>query len=164
MSILTAGSIVPIIVCLALVSSVACTVAPAANYTEQLCPDRLVIIEPQPGAPVRISLLKTNCQEPNFANVGFRTEATGAGRISQYEIRMHASHEGVTDSYSTVISGFGTLEPDDPAFHERQNSSETIGVTLARGRFKASVDELKLAVWSVTFADGTTWNRASVSK
>ena len=162
---LTPRSLVVVIVCLIGIGIGVVYITerrPAAP--NQQCRKGLVVVEPQPDAPIRISLMETNCPDPYFANVSFKTETTGSRPVSRYDVRMRASHAGITDSYSTVVSGFGTVEPEDPAFSQHQDSSEFIGVTLNRGLFRAPVDELKLSVWSVTFKDGTIWNRASTTE
>jgi hypothetical protein len=130
---------------------------PVAAY--QPCSNDLVVVEPQPDAPVRISVLQTNCGQPDFADVSFKVKTTGTRRISRYEVRMNAGYEGISRSDSTIISGFGSIYPEDPEFYKHQESSEFIGVTLKRGLLRSNVDQLKLFVQSVTFNDGTVWNR-----
>jgi hypothetical protein len=159
---LTRRSII-VIACLAcIVTSGACvavrTPTVAASAENKPCRNGLVVVEQQTDAPLRISILETNCPQLYFANVSFKVEAIGTRPVSRYEVRMSQNANGISDGYSTVVS---SVSSGDSLFSPERTATDTLGVTLNRGLFRAPVDELKLFVQSVTFNDGTVWSRAA---
>jgi hypothetical protein len=124
----------------------------------QRCRDGLVILEQQLDAPARLSISETNCPNPYFANVGFNLESKSTRPISRYEVRMITSYDGIVDSYSTM-QGSRTAEGKDITSSNDQRMSDFVGVGLKRGFLRAPNAELRLSIWSVTFTDGTMWNR-----
>ena len=121
------------------------------------CRDGLFIVEQQPDAPVSVTVLKTSCPNPHNAGAGFQVESNVRQPIQHYEVRLIHSYDGVVDSYDTFTAGArkcGSVFCKDDSF------SESTGFALKRGWFKDPEPKLTFTVWSVTFADGTTWKRS----
>ena len=125
---------------------------------ERPCRDGLIVVENQPDAPVRISILKTDCLNPYFPGAGFQVESKVTRPIRRYQVRILQSYDGVLDSDSTSSSEI--KEPGGSLFSKDESSSEYMSWALKRGWFKDSEPKLTFTVWSVTYADGSVWNRA----
>jgi hypothetical protein len=132
--------------------------------TNDQCREDLVVIERQPEAPVSLSVLKLDCPNPYFADISFQVTKVSTRRIKQYDVRMLTTYDGIAESYSEVVSGFDTVEPDEPDFYLHQEKQEFLGISFKHGFLRTPKAQLKLFVWSVTFADGTVWKRASQSE
>lgn len=125
---------------------------------ERPCRDDLIVVENQPDAPVRISILKTDCLNPYFPGAGFQVESNVTRPIRRYQVRILQSYDGVFDSDSTCSAE--TKEPGGSLFSKDESSSEYMGWALRRGWFNDPEPKLTFTVWSVTYSDGSVWNRA----
>lgn len=125
---------------------------------ERPCRAGLIVVENQPDAPVWVSILKTDCLNPYFPGAGFRVESNVNRPIRRYQVRILQSYDGVVDSDSTYSSE--TKGTDGSLFPKDEASSSYMSWALKRGWFKDPEPKLIFTVWSVTFADGTIWNRA----
>lgn len=129
-----------------------------ATASDQRCRKGLVVVEEQPDAPVHVRVLETTCPvNPSFANVHYQVEGRTTRLIKRYEVRNIESYNGIEESHGALI---GTKEGEGFTAADLENDFAFTGVRLDRGIFRAPIDEVRLCVWSVTFADGTTWNRA----
>jgi hypothetical protein len=122
------------------------------------CREGLIVVEKQPDAPVRISNLKTDCQNPNVPGASFQVEPNVTRPIRRYEVRIIHSYDGVYDSYSTYSAG--TKEPGGSVFSADSSSASYMSWGVRRGWFKDPEPKFTFTVWSVTYADGSVWNRA----
>jgi|GEM_PF-2871424 len=168
MRILTPRFIFAIGVCFLLVAASGCvtfggsssSTARSALVGEQPCRAGLIVVEEQADAPVRISNLKTDCRNPNVPGAGFQVEPNVARPIRRYEVRILHSYDGVYDGYSSDSAGT-TGADGGPVFSKDSSSSSYMSWGLKRGWFKDPEPKFTFTVWSVTFTDGSTWNRAS---
>jgi hypothetical protein len=127
--------------------------------TEKPCRDGLIVVEQQPEAPVRIANLKTDCRNPYIPGASFQVEPNVARPIRYYEVRIFQSYDGVYSSYST--SSAGTREAGGSVFSKDSSSSDYMSWGLERGWFKDPEPKFTFTVWSVTYVDGSTWDRAA---
>lgn len=156
----TVGLIIVFLVFAAGIADIACLSARKLPTSVQ-CRNGLLVVEQQPDTPVRISILDTNCPNPYFANVRFQMEERSARPISRYEVRMSRAYDGNEDGYSTVVGSIVDGSSGQSLFSKDQQSTNSFGVSLRRGWFKDPEAKLTLSVWSVSFSDGTVWNRTS---
>jgi hypothetical protein len=114
------------------------------------CREGVVSVEPQHGVPLLIKISEAACDNPQVASVHFVVENISSKPISKYNIRSIETYERFLNDGSGVIEG-GILQP-------RQTRRGFLGGGVMQvGELKS----YKLAVWSVTFTDGTTWTRTS---
>ena len=121
------------------------------------CRDGLISVESKLNVPLRISISEAVCDNSQGASVHFMVENVSSEPISKYEIRSIETYERLTDDGSGVTTEGAILQP-------HQTQIGFIGGGVLRGAGGVPVGELKgykLAVWSVTFADGRTWSRSS---
>lgn len=136
---------------------VACTHSRQASGTTSKCPADLFVIRADPNAPVRLSVLGTECPTPYFAKIEFKVETGSTRPISRYEVHLFTSHDGqVENDSSTSVTG----QPHDSIFSRDETRSDSFGVSLKRGWFSDPKTVLTLRVTSVTFTDGTVWKSA----
>jgi hypothetical protein len=126
---------------------------------EKPCRDGLIVVEKQPEAPVRISILKTDCMNPYMPGASFQVEPNVARPIHRYEVRILLSYDGVYSSYSTSLAE--TREPGGSVFSKNFSTSDYMSWGLKRGWFKDPEPKFTFTVWSVTYADGSSWNRVA---
>jgi len=107
----------------------------------------LVAGESQPEAPVRLSISNAACTHLS-KSVRFTLENISDKPIVKYEVRGLRTHGRTISSYLNLTSEF-TNEMDP---HELRTE-------VIEERSDSQLTSFQLAVWSVTFADGTTWNR-----
>jgi len=150
--------VVFIISLLSITIAISCVIVGKPQAKNQPCPSNLAVAETQETSPVRISILGTTCTD-NFANVNFKVDPVANVPIRRYEVHMSQNFRGKTESESRLISSVSDTEGSGSLFAPHVQATDSIGVTLDRGFFRAPVDELKLYVQSVTFADGTVWTR-----
>lgn len=127
----------------------------------QPCRDGVVSVESRSDVPLRITISDTACDNPQSANVHFVVENVSTKPITRYEIRSLRAYDELTDEGSGVSTE--TIEPLQP----RQTQIGFLGGGVVRGSCGKPVSELKsfqLVVWSIDFADGTTWTRRSRSR
>ena len=121
------------------------------------CRDGLVSVESQPDVPLRISISESVCENPQMTSVHFMVENVSSEPISKYEIRS-------IETYGRIIDDGGGVTTEGAILQPHQKHEGFIGGGVLAGVGGVPVGELKsykLAVWSVTFADGTTWSRPS---
>ena len=124
------------------------------------CRDGLVSVEPQVDVPLRITISEAVCDNPQGASVQFVVENVSSKPISKYDICRIATYEGLIDDKSGVTTMGTILQP-------HQTKIGFIGGGVITGAGGVPVGELKsykLGVWSVIFADGSTWKRSSPRK
>jgi len=126
---------------------------------EKACRDGLIVVEKQPDAPVRVSILKTDCLNPYLPGASFQVEPNVTRPIRRYEVRILLSYDGVYSSYSSTSAG--TTEPGVSVFSKDSSSSDYMSWGLERGWFKDPEPMFTFTVWSVTYADGSSWNRTA---
>lgn len=150
-------SFITVAACLiVLVANASCSRRRDSNLLSQKCHD-LIILDPQAETPVRISQLETSCPTPYSVELTFRVVSNSTRPIKRYEVRAITIYDGTQDSASSVSTT--RPEPDGSASTKDQMSSDMIGVTL-KHMWSDPRAKLTLSVWSVTFADGSTWNHS----
>ena len=150
-------SFITVAACLiVLVAHASCLRRQDSNLLSQTCHD-LIILDQQAETPVRISQLETSCPTPYSVELTFRVVSNSMRPIKRYEVRVITGYDGVPDSASSVSTT--RPEPDGSASTKDQMSSDMIGVTL-KHMWSDPRAKLTVSVWSVTFADGSTWNHS----
>jgi hypothetical protein len=104
-----------------------------------------VSVRPQPGAPLRISSVEDNSDDPEAPVVGFVVENAGGKPIQAYWISYETVAHGA-DVTLGVGTNAGTSEQVLPPGRRRE------GGVLNRAK-----EKIVLSVDFVEFADGTTW-------
>jgi len=109
----------------------------------------LVAVESQPEAPVRLSISNAACTHVS-KSVRFTLENISNKPIVKYEVRGLRIHGQTVSSNVSLTSEFSSeMDPHGLRTEDIEERSVPAG----------QLTSLRLAVWSVTFADGTTWNR-----
>ena len=115
------------------------------------CVSDVVSVDHQPNIPLHISLADTACYD-HVTLAQFVVENTGTKTISRYEIRGIRTYERSIDTGLGVSTSGTTLEPQQSRDGGLGTNEGTVrGVAVGR------LTSLKLSVWSIVYADGTTW-------
>ena len=119
----------------------------------------VVSVESQPNAPLRISGVSASCPGSQGSNIGFRVENVSDKPVIRYEIRAIRSCEYLSydDSLKSTALLTNVLLPGETKFGFMRSDRVAFDGGVRVGDLKS----LKLTVWSVTLADGTTWVRAN---
>ena len=120
------------------------------------CRDGWVSAEPQPGAPLRLSILGAACQGSRTPLVRFEVENVSARPISYYSVFLYEIPEDATRG--RYGSGLG---PEVGYFQPLQKRAESLGgdgLGYGPGGTPVRVKEYALAVCSVSYTDGTWWH------
>ena len=122
------------------------------------CRAGLVSVESQPAALLHITVSDSECRDRQTANVQFLVENLSTKPISKYEIRAVQTYDELIEDGLGVTAVRG--EPLEP----RETETGFLGGGVLNGAGGKPVGEMKgfqLVVWSIEFADGTTWTRNS---
>ena len=121
------------------------------------CREGLVSVEPQLNAPLQIKISEATCDNPQEANVYFVVENISSKPIIRFVIRSIKTYERlVNDGSSVTIEGASPVQP-----RHTINGFLGGGVRTRGGEWVGELQTNQLTVWSVTFADGTTWEQGS---
>lgn len=136
------------LLCIITAGELACTRSRQASQTTAKCPSDLFAIRSEQNAPVRFTVVETECPNPYFAKVDFRVESANARPISQYQVHMFTSYGGpVENDTSTSVT---MMQPLDSKPSSDEMRSDSLGVSLRRGWFSDPKALLTLRVTSVT--------------
>jgi len=120
------------------------------------CREGLVSVEPEADVPLRVTVSDTACDSPQEARVQWVAENIGKVQISRFEIRSIEAYDRAVDGRKGVMTIGSNLYP-------HQTTTGLIGSSAITGVAGAPVlTSYKLAVWSVTYADGKTWTRTAL--
>jgi hypothetical protein len=118
------------------------------------CQKGLVSVETQPDAPVRLTIVDAGCEQPHTASVSFVAENVSSLAITEYEVRAIETYDELVDKGSSVTEMVRVFNP-----HETRNGFIAGGVEMiVRGKPAGPLRHYQIALASVTFVDGTTWN------
>ena len=118
------------------------------------CQEGLVSVETQPDAPVRLTVVDAGCDQPQTASVGFVAENVSSLAITKYEVRAIETYDELVDKGSSVTEMVRVFNP-----HETRTGFIGGGVgMITRGKPAGPLRHYQIALASVTFVDGTTWN------
>ena len=112
-----------------------------------------VTVESQPQAPVRLIISTAACTHVSVI-VRFTVENISDKPIVKYEVRGIRSNDSSGNNLSVTSEW---AKPVDP--HERRSGLIQEGLFEERIISAGQKTSFQLAVYSVTFADGTTWRR-----
>ena len=122
------------------------------------CREGVVSAEPQPDAPLRITIGDAGCDTPQTASVQFVVENISSSPISQFEIRAIETCDELVEEGTSVTTMGRVLYP-----HQMQNGFIGSGILSgAGGKPVGPLKSYQVTVWSVTFSDGTTWRRSEL--
>jgi len=118
------------------------------------CQKGLVSVETQLDAPVRLTIVDAGCDQPQSASVSFIAENVSSLAITKYEVRAIETYDELVHNGSSVTSMGRVFNP-----HEMRTGFIGGGVVMiASGRPAGPLRQYQIALASVTFVDGTTWN------
>lgn len=119
------------------------------------CREGLVTAEAQPDIPLRLTVGKSACASPQEVKAEFEAENIGSVTIKTFTVRALGDYDRAISIRKGVDIASGVLKP-------HQTTTGIVGT--GTGDPKATLTSCKLTVWSITYADGQTWNRSPVEK
>ena len=115
------------------------------------CVADVVSVDQQPNVPLHITVVDTACYD-RLTAAQFVVENTSSKAITRYEIRGIRTFERSIDTGLGVSTSGMTLGP-----HESQEGFIGTGEGSVRGVQVGRLRHLEVSVWSIVYADGTTW-------
>jgi hypothetical protein len=124
------------------------------------CAEGVISVEAQENAPLQIIVEESDCKTTQMARVRFTAKNLSSKAIVEFTVRSLQTYEQYyTDTSGSTVGGFeNPLKPNET--YDRGfigGGTETKAGGIPVGKMKSYI----LTVWSVTFADGTKWERES---
>ena len=122
------------------------------------CDEGVISVEVQENAPIQIKVKESDCKTTQTARVLFTVKNLSSKPIIEFTVRSLETYEHYyTEASGVTMGGFRnpleSSETYDRGFIGGGTETKAGGIPV--GKLKSYV----LAVWSVTFADGTKWER-----
>ncbi len=126
------------------------------------CEKGVISVEAQENAPLQIKVEESDCKTTQTARVRFTAKNLSSKGIVEFTVHSLETYEEYYNDGSGTTMGFEDVLKPDETFEKGFIGSgvETKAGGIPVGKLKNYV----LAVWSVTFADGTKWEREAAKE
>jgi hypothetical protein len=121
------------------------------------CRESLLSIEPQDGVPIRLIILNSRCASPHSAEVQVVAENIGTEVITRFEI-------GGIGTYDRPVTGRKGVNIVGSKLAPHQTTTGIVETDTLNDETSRMLTRFTLLVWSITYADGKTWNHPPHNK
>jgi len=142
--------------CVGCVSAQSTTSERLLPSLETPCAEGVVSVEAQENAPLQITIEESACKTTQTACVRFKAKNVSSKAIVEFDVRSLETYEQHFEDGGGMRASELVLKPNE--IYDRGyigGGVETKAGGIPVGKLQTYV----LTVWSVTFADGTKWER-----